>query len=77
LTALLLLTAGVSILITLFLRMDAHPMEILIVGSVAIVVGAGLLTILLLEYPFSGSVAVSPEAFENGILGQLLARYPG
>jgi Protein of unknown function (DUF4239) len=77
LTALLLLTAAVSILITLFLRMDAVPMEILIVSSVAIIVGAGLLTILLLEYPFSGSVAVSPEALEHGVLGQLLARYPG
>jgi hypothetical protein len=77
LTALMLLTAGVSILITLFLRMDARPMEILIVSSVAIVVGAGLLTILLLEYPFSGSVAVAPDAFEHGVLGQLLARYPG
>jgi multisubunit Na+/H+ antiporter MnhB subunit len=77
LTALILLTAGVSILITLFLRMDARQMEVLIVGSVAVVVGAGLLTVLLLEYPFSGSVAVSPEVFEQGVLGHLLALYPG
>jgi ABC-type multidrug transport system fused ATPase/permease subunit len=77
LVALIMLTGGVSILITLFLRMDARAMEILIVGSVAAVVGAGLLTILLLEYPFSGSVAVTPDVFENGVLGQLLKLYPG
>ena len=77
LTALLLLTAAVSILITLFLRMDARPMEVLIVSTVAIIVGAGLLTVLLLEYPFSGSVAVSPDVFEHGVLAQLLAHYPG
>ena len=77
LTALILITAAVSILITLFLRMDARPMEILIVSCVAIVVGAGLLTVLLLEYPFSGSVAVAPHVFEQGVLGQLLAHYPG
>jgi len=32
-------------------------MEVILVGAVATVVGAGLLTILLLEYPFSGSIA--------------------
>jgi hypothetical protein len=40
------------------------------------VVGAGLLTILLLEYPFSGSVAVSSEPFTKGVLQTLLQQYP-
>ena len=32
-----------------------------------------LLTTLLLEYPFSGSVSVSSDPYSQGVLGQLLA----
>jgi hypothetical protein len=76
LLALLLLTAALSIGITLFLRVDVVALEVLLVGAVAAVVGAGLLTILLLEFPFSGSVAVSSDPFTHGVLSSLLARYP-
>jgi hypothetical protein len=40
------------------------------------VVGAGLLTILLLEYPFSGSIAVRSDPLTRGVLSTLLAHYP-
>jgi hypothetical protein len=43
---------------------------------VAIVIGAGLLTVLILQYPFSGSITVSSAVFHQGALGQLLAKYP-
>jgi hypothetical protein len=35
------------------------------VASVAILIGASLVLILLLEYPFSGTVAVKPAPFEQ------------
>ena len=35
------------------------------VASVAVLIGASLVLILLLEYPFSGTVAVRPAPFEN------------
>jgi len=76
LVGLLILTAALSIAITWFLKVDAVGTEIVLVGAVAMVVGAGLLTILLLEYPFSGSVAVSAEPFTKGVLHTLLQRYP-
>ena len=72
---LLLLTAALSVGITWFLRVDVAAMEVILVGAVALVVGAGLLTILLLEYPFSGSIAVSSDPFTRGVLSTLLAHY--
>lgn len=76
LVGLLLLTAALSVAITWFLKVEARGTEIVLVGAVAMVVGAGLLTILLLEYPFSGSVAVSSEPFTKGVLHTLLQQYP-
>lgn len=76
LVSLLLLTAALSIAITWFLKVDALGLEITLVSAVAVVVGAGILTILLLEYPFAGSVAVSSEPFTKGALHALLLRYP-
>jgi hypothetical protein len=34
----------------------------------AAVVGAGLFATVVLEYPFSGSLAVSPDVFHEGAL---------
>lgn len=74
--SLLLITAFASIAITFFLKVDNPAMEYVLVGAVALVVGAGLMTVLLLEYPFSGSIAVSSEAFTHGALAGLLVQYP-
>ena len=43
------------------------------VSCVALVVGAGLLTVALLEYPFSGSVSVTSYPLTHGSLAGLLA----
>ena len=71
--ALLLLTAGLTVLVSFFLSSGHLAVELVLVGAVSIVVAAGLLTILLLEYPFSGSVSVSSDPFLQGVLGDLLA----
>jgi hypothetical protein len=39
------------------------------------VVGLGLLTVLILEYPFSGSIAVSSDPLVQGSLGQLVEQH--
>jgi hypothetical protein len=70
--ALLLLTAGLTVLVSYFLSSGHLAVELVLVGAVSIVVAAGLLTILLLEYPFSGSVSVSSDPYTQGVLGQLL-----
>lgn len=62
---LILLTAVTGLTITLLLRADTFALEVLMVASIAIVVGAGVLTVLLLDYPFSGSIAVSSEPFAH------------
>jgi Protein of unknown function (DUF4239) len=71
-SALLFLSAIVSILTTFFLSTENSPLEVILVCCVAVIVGAGLLTALLLQYPFSGSVAVSSHPFVTGALAQLV-----
>jgi hypothetical protein len=71
--ALLLLTALLTVGVTYFLKSDHRSVEVVLVGAVSVVVAAGLLTILLLEYPFSGSVSVSSDPFTQGVLGHLLS----
>ena len=70
--ALLILTAIVSIITTFFLSTENGPLEVVLVSCVAVIVGAGLLTALLLQFPFSGSVAVSSKPFIEGALAQIV-----
>jgi hypothetical protein len=67
-TALLLLTAAMSIVMTWFVRTRDPRIEFVLVGAVAIVVGSGMLTVLLLQFPFSGSIAVSSAPLCQGFL---------
>jgi hypothetical protein len=60
---LILLTGGMGLATTVLLRVESIALEVIMVASVGIVVGAGILTTLLLDYPFSGSVAVSGKPF--------------
>ena len=65
---LIFLTAILSILTTFFITTKSKALEFVLVSCVAIIVGAGLITVLLLQYPFSGSVSVSPKPFGEGFL---------
>lgn len=71
---LIVLTAILSVLTTFFVVTANKALEIVLVSSVAIIVGAGLLTVLLLEYPFSGSVAVSSTPYVEGVLRCVVLR---
>jgi hypothetical protein len=68
---LIFLTGATGLATTLLLRAHTLAVEVVMVTAVALVVGAGILTTLLLDYPFSGSIAVSSTPFD-----QVLAHVP-
>ena len=65
---LIILTAVVGLGTTFFLKVETLGLEALMVVAVAVVIGVGIMTTLLLEYPFSGSVSVSSGPFSQGAL---------
>lgn len=50
---------------SLLLGIDSARLQYFMVGTVAILIGASLVLILELEYPFTGSLAVHPEPFKQ------------
>jgi hypothetical protein len=59
LTGLLIALAALSLVTALFLKTHNRGLDVLLVVSLAVIIGLGLSTALILEYPFSGSIAVS------------------
>ena len=68
----LLLLLGVTTLVSSWL-MRTHDLMIdqVMVILIAIVIGAGLFTTVILQYPFSGSIAVSSAPLSQGALAHL------
>jgi hypothetical protein len=70
---LLILTSAMSVILTCFIKTtglskqgEPHAgIEYVLVGSVAFVVAAGLLTALIFEFPFSGPLAISDQPFRS------------
>jgi Protein of unknown function (DUF4239) len=60
---LVFLTAAAGLAMTLLVRVETLAVDVFVVAVIGIVVGSAILTTLLLDYPFSGSVAVSSEPF--------------
>jgi Protein of unknown function (DUF4239) len=75
LAVLLLALAVMSIGTSLFVKTHDPRLDLLLVLSIAAVVGLALATTLILEYPFSGSVAVSSDPLVHGPLAQLVRQY--
>lgn len=71
LLALLIFLAITTVAVFLFVRTHHHKLDVALVVVVAVVVGAGLLTALILQYPYSGSIAVKSDAFTQGTLAEL------
>lgn len=72
---LMILFAVLTLAISLFIATHHTPVDIAIVVIIAIVVSAGLLTAVILQYPFSGSIAVTSDPFNSGMLAQLAQMY--
>jgi Na+/proline symporter len=63
----------VTIAVFLLIRTHHASLDIALIVTVAIVVASGLLTALILQYPYSGSIAVQSDTFTHGALSQPLA----
>ncbi len=75
LVALVLVLGVMSIGTSVFLKTHHPGLDLILVVSLAAVVGLALATVLILEYPFSGSIAVSSDPLTHGPLGQLVQQY--
>ena len=75
LIALVLVLGVLSIGTSLFVKTHHSSLDLILVGSLAAVVGLALATVLVLEYPFSGSIAVSSDPLVRGPLGHLVHQY--
>ena len=62
--AVLVVGAMVTVGFTYLFGLDSNTTHTLMVAALALVIGLVLFTIGSLEYPFSGSVRLEPEAFE-------------
>ena len=58
-----ILASGVTLAFCLLLGIQNAGLHYTMVASVAILIGASLVLILLMEYPYSGTIAVSPAPF--------------
>jgi hypothetical protein len=65
----LVVGAIVTVSFTYLFGMDSNTTHTLMVAALALVIGLALFTIGSLEYPFSGDVRLSPEAFYQ-VLGR-------
>ena len=61
LKVLLVVLAAVSLITALFLKTHHSGLDGGLVASVAVIIGLSLVTALILQYPFSGSIAVSSD----------------
>jgi hypothetical protein len=60
----ILASAG-TLAFSLLLGIDRARLQYFMVGTVAVLIGASLVLVLELEYPFTGSLAVHPEPFKQ------------
>lgn len=76
LLGLLILLAVLTLLTAVLVRTRSYGLDLVLCLSIAAVVGAGMVTAAILEYPFSGSIAVSSAPFDRGDLNQILQANP-
>jgi Protein of unknown function (DUF4239) len=71
LLGLLIFLAITTITVSLFICTHHTSVDVALVVVIAVVVAAGLLTALILQYPYSGTIAVESDPFSQGSLAQL------
>jgi hypothetical protein len=71
LLALLILLAMMTLTVTLLLCSRHPALDVALIVGVAVIVGAGVLTAVILQYPYSGSIAVTSAPFAHGVLAQV------
>jgi hypothetical protein len=76
LLGLLVLLALLTLLVTVLLRTRSFGLDLVLCLSIAVTIGAGIVTAAILEFPFSGTIAVSSEPFDRADLNKLLQANP-
>jgi hypothetical protein len=73
---LMILLAVLTLATSLFIDTHHDGLDVAVVVVLAVAVSAGLFTALILQYPFSGSIAVSSDPFNSPPLAHLVQKYP-
>jgi hypothetical protein len=76
LLGLMILLAVLTLLTTVLLKTRSAGLDVILSLSIAVSVGAGMVTAAILEYPFSGSIAVSSAPFDRGDLNRVVQQNP-
>jgi hypothetical protein len=71
----MILLAVLTLAITLLIETHHRAVDIAIMVTVAIAISSGLFTAEILQYPFSGTIAVSSEPFNSPALAELVKAY--
>jgi hypothetical protein len=71
LLALLIFLALVTIAVSLLIQTHHRGVDLALVVVVSVIVASGLLTALILQYPYSGSIAVKSDPLAKGPLSHL------
>ena len=71
LLALLIFLALVTIAVSLLIQTHHRAVDLALVVVVSVIVASGLLTALILQYPYSGSIAVKSDPLAKGPLSHL------
>jgi Ca2+/Na+ antiporter len=72
---LMILLAVLTLAITLLIVTHNRAVDVAIIVTVAIVISSGLFTAEILQYPFSGSIAVGSDPFNSPALAELAKKY--
>lgn len=72
---LMILLAVLTLGVTLLIETHTRAVDVAIIATVAIVISSGLFTTVILQYPFSGTIAVNSEPFNSPALAELVGRY--
>lgn len=74
LLGLLIFLAIVTIAVSFLIRTNRRSVDITLVVVVAVIIASGMLTALILQYPYSGAIAVKSDPFVEGPLARLRAQ---
>jgi hypothetical protein len=72
---LMILLAVLTLAMTLLIVTHTRAVDVAIIVTVAIVISSGLFTAEILQYPFSGTIAVNSEPFDSPVLAGLVKAY--
>ena len=72
---LMILLGVLTLAITLLIVTHSRAVDVAIIVTVAVVISSGLLTAEILQYPFSGSIAVNSAPFNSPALAELVKTY--